>query len=177
MAKSNRTIIEEVLTDLRNPLEPTLTKRKRGRPKGTTNKARMYDRGVVALMSCTTVEAAAEMIGVTRQTLFHWLKDPEFLGKLDEARRLALGQAMIVLSAAAGGAVQTLVEISQDKQQPGSTRAAAANSLLQIINKQLTDERTIREANERNQSLLRALNEAVGLAGDEQRALPSSGEG
>jgi DNA-binding XRE family transcriptional regulator len=179
MSKQNRILVEEALASLKAPdPEERLKDRKRGRPKGTTNKARMYDRAVVALMACSTVEAAAEMIGVTRQTLFHWLKDEEFLSKLDEARTLAFGQAMILLSAAAGTAVQTLVEIATDKHQPGSTRAAAANSLLTTIDKQMRDERVIREQHDRIQSLKRSLDEAVGLAGEqEQRALPVSTEG
>jgi DNA-binding XRE family transcriptional regulator len=129
------------------------------------------------LMSCSTVEQAAEMIGVTRQTVFNWLKDPDFLDKLDEARRMALGQAMIVLSAAAGGAVQTLVEIYSDDKQPGSTRTAAANSVLALIDRQMRDEREIREQAERIASLKRALNEAVGPLGKgQQPAIPSTTE-
>jgi hypothetical protein len=177
MVKSNSKVVEEVLAGMTPPEIERGKPRKRGRPKGTTNKARMYDRGVIALMSCSTVEEAAAQIGVTRQTVFNWLKDPEFLEKLDEARRMALGQAMIVLSAAAGGAVQTLVNIHNDANQPGSTRVSAANSLLQIINNQIKDERQIREQNERIQSLKRALDEAVGLDGERsQPALASTSE-
>lgn len=174
MGKSNRAIVEEVLADL----APEEKKpRKRGRPKGTTNRARMYDRGVIALMSCSTVEEAAAQCSVTRSTMFNWLRDPEFLEKLDEARRMALGQAMIVLSAAAGTAVQTLASIANDEKQPGSTRVSAATTLLNVINNQVRDERKIREQNERIESLRRALDEAVGPNGDgEQRALPSTTE-
>jgi len=173
MSKSDEVILKQAMNDLHSPAEPQ--KRKRGRPKGTTNKARMYDRGVIALMSCATVEQAASQLSITRQTLFNWLKDPEFLDKLDEARRMALGQAMIVLSAAAGGAVQTLIEIAHDKNQPGSTRTAAANSLITIIDKQLRDERQVREQNDRIQSLKKALDEALRSDGEgEQRSLPSS---
>lgn len=172
MGKSNRAVVEEVLADL----APEVRKpRKRGRPKGTTNKARQYDRGVIALMSCSTVEEAAAQVGVTRSTMFNWLNDPDFLAKLDEARRMALGQAMIVLSAAAGSAVQTLIDIAKDAQQAGSTRVSAATTLLNIIDKQVRDERTIRSQNDRIQSLRRALDEAVGPDG-EQPALPSSTE-
>jgi hypothetical protein len=60
--------VREILNDLGEAPEEPSQKRKRGRPKGTTNKSRMYDRGVIALMTFPTVEAAAEHVGVTRQT-------------------------------------------------------------------------------------------------------------
>jgi hypothetical protein len=134
----------------------------------------MYDRGVIALMTFPTVEAAAEHVGVTRQTIFAWLKDPEFIAKLDETRRMALGHAAIMLSAAAGTAISTLLAIAGDDKQPASARVSAATALANLIEKHSHAEREATEQQRRIESLRRALDEARRDNGlDGTPALPS----
>jgi hypothetical protein len=174
--------VEEVISGvIPSPIsDERPAKRRRGRPKGTTNKARMYDRAVIALMTAPTIEKAAEMLGVSRQSIHNWLRDPEFLDKLNETREVALGHAVILLSAAAGTAIHTLIELSTDKGQPGSVRTSAATALANLIQKNISDERQVKEQASRIESLRRALDEAKrsnGLDEHEYAALPSSTEG
>jgi hypothetical protein len=64
--------------------------------------------------------------------------------------------------------------------QPGSVRTSAATALANLIQKNISDERQVKEQASRIDSLRRALDEAKrsnGLDGDEYPALPSSTEG
>jgi hypothetical protein len=90
MGKSGRALVEEIISGVTPPpiSEEKPQRRRRGRPKGTTNKARMYDRAVVALMTAPTIEKAAESLGVSRQSIHNWLRDP---GVSRQAERDAAG--------------------------------------------------------------------------------------
>jgi hypothetical protein len=54
---------------------------------------RKKEEAVAALASSRTVEEAARIVGLSPQTLYRWLKDPEFAAACDEAGQAILGQA------------------------------------------------------------------------------------
>jgi hypothetical protein len=138
----------------------------------------MYDRAVIALMTAPTIEKAAEMLDVSRQSIHNWLRDPEFLAKLNETREVALGHAVILLSAASGTAIANLVELSNNAKQE-TVRATASIALANLIQKNISDQYQVREQASRIESLKRALDEAKrsnGLDEHEYPALPESTE-
>jgi predicted DNA-binding transcriptional regulator AlpA len=93
-----------------------------------------YDRkkeeAVVALASTRTVEEAARTVGLSPQTLYRWLKDPEFAAACDEAGEAILGQALGRLQQASGTAVTILLQVMHDPSAPRSARLRAADIVL-----------------------------------------------
>ena len=53
---------------------------------------------ILALLQQSTVERAAAQIGISRATLFRWLKEPEFQERLMEMRRQATEMALLNLA-------------------------------------------------------------------------------
>jgi diphthamide synthase (EF-2-diphthine--ammonia ligase) len=87
---------------------------------------------------------------------------------------MALGHAAIMLSAAAGTAISTLLAIAGDDKQPASARVSAATALANLIEKHSHAEREATEQQRRIESLRRALDEARRDNGlDGTPALPS----
>ena len=69
---------------------------------------RLEDRALVALLSESTIEAAAKRADVAESTLLRWLQDPEFKAKHRAARRSIVESAVGRLQAVATKAVDTL---------------------------------------------------------------------
>jgi hypothetical protein len=59
-----------------------------------------------------------------------WLKDPDFDTAYREARRAAFRQSVARLQQASGAAVTTLLTLMIDPTTPPSTKARAADSML-----------------------------------------------
>lgn len=62
-----------------------------------------------------------------------YLKNPEFQNALREASNKAIDTAVTRLSGAAGGAVETLVTIQDDKNAPYTVRVSAARAILNNV--------------------------------------------
>jgi 4-amino-4-deoxy-L-arabinose transferase-like glycosyltransferase len=65
-----------------------------------------------------------------RETFLRWLKEPEFDTPYREARRAAFRQSVARLQQASGAAVTTLLKLMIDPAAPPSTKARAADSVL-----------------------------------------------
>ena len=91
---------------------------------------RKKEEAIVALLSQKNIEEAARSIGIGSATLLHWLKDPDFDTAYREARRAAFRQSVARLQQASGAAVTTLLKLMIDPTTPPSTRARAADSVL-----------------------------------------------
>ena len=87
-------------------------------------------RAIIALMECGTVSGAAEALGVSRQTLWRWSKEPAFQAQLLEAKREANSAGLARLQNNLAGAVQTLEEIMRDPQLFAGARVHAAKAVL-----------------------------------------------
>ena len=69
----------------------------------------MQDKAITALLSSSTVGAAAKKTGVSDRTLHRWLKEPAFRQGYHAGRRLVMEQAVGCLQRASLGAVEALV--------------------------------------------------------------------
>ena len=70
--------------------------------------SRKQEEAIIALMTTTSIAAAADKVGISQTALFRWLQNDEFQQKYKEARSAALSQAIAQLQQATGEAVQTL---------------------------------------------------------------------
>jgi hypothetical protein len=86
---------------------------------------------LMALACGATVEAAAQKAGVSRGTANRRLKDPEFRQRLQEVRTEMVQRTAGMLTAAAGEAVKTLLDL-QKGTVPHASRLGAARSVLEI---------------------------------------------
>jgi len=95
-----------------------------------TKFGRKKEEAIVALLSHRNIEEAAKAIGIAANTLFNWLKVPEFQTAYREARRAAFAQSIARLQQASSVAVSVLVKTMVDPAAPHSTRVRAADSVL-----------------------------------------------
>jgi|SRR6516225_9186184 hypothetical protein len=91
---------------------------------------RKKEEAIVAFLTQKNIEEAARSIGIGSATLLRWLKDPDFDTAYREARRAAFRQSVARLQQASGAAVTTLLKLMIDPTTPPSTRARAADSVL-----------------------------------------------
>jgi hypothetical protein len=85
----------------------------------------------MALACGATVEAAALKAGISPATVYRRLQNPHFKMKLQQIRSDMVQRTAGVLTAAAGEAVKTLLEL-QKTSVPHATRLGAARSILEI---------------------------------------------
>lgn len=85
---------------------------------------------VAALLSQRTIDEAAKTAGIGTQTLYRWLKLPEFQAAYREARRATVAQSNARLQQYSSAAVSTLFKVMLDPESPASTRVRAADSVL-----------------------------------------------
>jgi transposase-like protein len=88
------------------------------------------DKAILALLSHSTIEAAAQDVGVTRKTLHRWLKEEDFKEKLEEAKRETVGLLTIRVRASMQEALNTLTEVMGDREMPAHARVSAAKAVL-----------------------------------------------
>ena len=104
-------------------------------------------KAIQAILTADTMENAAEEAGVTRNTLYRWLRDDLFAQELNLAKRQIVRQGIMRLHQATRDAVKTLLEICRDVEAPASSRVAAAreilNNTLKSIELENIDDRTV----------------------------------
>lgn len=87
-------------------------------------------KGVKALLTTDSIEDAAKTAGVTRNTLYRWLKEEIFTKELSKAKRQMVQYSILKLQRSTKDAVQALSEICRDKDGTASARVAAAREIL-----------------------------------------------
>jgi len=92
-------------------------------------------RGLIALLSEPTMEAAAEASGVSRRTMTRWLGDPAFISELRNAEQAAIDEAVRRLISLVHNSVALLGSIVEDAEQPISQRRMAAEAILDFMMK------------------------------------------
>lgn len=88
-------------------------------------------RGIEALLACSTISAAAEQAGVNRSTLYRWLQDETFCNVLQQSQSdavAAVGRRMATLAAKA---LDTL-NVAMDDVDPKVAVSAASTVLRQF---------------------------------------------
>lgn len=95
---------------------------------------------IAALLSHTSIEAAAKAVGLSANTLLRWMKLPEFKKQYIETRRAVFSQSMARLQDCSESAVTALVEIIKDKKIAVGTRVRAADIVLTHASRSLITE-------------------------------------
>jgi transposase-like protein len=96
----------------------------RGRLTGKQHKA------VAALLATGEVKAAAAEVGVSRETLYRWLRQPAFLEAVRAAEAEALDELSRLLVRLGRTAVATIAKAMQDPGTLPATRVRAADAAL-----------------------------------------------
>lgn len=87
---------------------------------------------IPALMGCKTIKDAAEIAGCHQETLYRWMKTPEFEAAYREARHVVMDEAFNVLQKNCTEAADTIIEIMRDQTALQSTRLQAAQVVLDM---------------------------------------------
>jgi hypothetical protein len=91
---------------------------------------RKQEEAIAVLLSQRNVDEAARVANVGARTLFRWLKEPAFDAAYRKARRDKIGQTIARIRQASPAAASVLLKIVADTQAPVSTRARAAEIVL-----------------------------------------------
>lgn len=84
-----------------------------------------------ALLDSKTLTEAAEKAGITRKTLYNYLRtDKEFARAYKEARERLTLERLDTVEAEQAQAKAVILEIMNDKQQNSATRLKAAQAIL-----------------------------------------------
>ena len=99
---------------------------------------RNQDRALSALMSLPTLALVAAQVGITERTLHRWInEDSAFKAEYLKLRREIVGNAVLQLQKASNNAVNTLISVMNDAENPASARVAAAKTVLEMSLKAL----------------------------------------
>lgn len=98
----------------------------------TPAKETQRERVLNALLTHTTVQAAAESIGMPLRTMYSVMAKPEFKEELREHRQKVVEASCTALQTNMGKATDVLVEIMHDETQPARDRVAAARSIIEF---------------------------------------------
>ena len=91
---------------------------------------RKQEAAIAALLMQRNVEEAARVAGIGTQTLYRWMKEPQFHAAYLEARRATVSQSNARLQQASSAAVSTLLKIMVDSGAPAAARVRAADHVL-----------------------------------------------
>jgi len=98
----------------------------------TTKFIRKKEIALSALISEPTIRSAAKVAGIGETTLWRWLKEKDFADAYRELKREAVDQAIARLQVASGKAVDTLVEVIENVENPPSVRVNAAKTIIEM---------------------------------------------
>ena len=86
---------------------------------------------IAALLSTSTIKAAAETVGLTERAIYDRMKTPEFRELYKEARQKMLHVATARLQNSVSDAISTLVDVMENAEIAAQTRVNAAMAVLQ----------------------------------------------
>jgi transposase-like protein len=118
-------------------------------------------KAVEALLATGEVPAAAREVGVSRDTLYRWLKQPLFVEAVRETEARALDELSRLLVRLGRTATATLAKAMSDPATPAATRVRAADVTLSRL-LQLRELATL-------EARVQALEVAAGISGEERR--------
>src|SRR5688572_26150595 len=112
-------------------------------------------KAVEALLTTGEVTAAAKEVGVSKDSLYRWMKQPAFLDAVREVESRTLDDLSRLLVRLGRTAIATLAKAMNDPAAPYATRVSAANASLSRL-LQLRELATL-------EARVRALEAAAGL--------------
>ena len=89
------------------------------------------ERAIAALLSESSIAAAAVQVGVTERTVYRWLDEPTFSEAYRQARQQVVQQALVRVQALTSNAVRVLEAVMTEDSVPPGTRLAAAKVALE----------------------------------------------
>jgi len=95
-------------------------------------KTRLVERAVAALLSKSTIRAAARECGVSSRTLQRVMKQPEFESAYRDAKSKLVREATAKLTANSGRAAEVLRSIFADRRATSGARVAAATNTIRL---------------------------------------------
>lgn len=90
---------------------------------------------LTALLSNPTIREASTAIGVPEQTIYTWLRKPDFKQEYDERRRHLVDDASNYLQIKLSEATGTIFGIMNDEETPSQTRLNAARTVFEYCHK------------------------------------------
>jgi hypothetical protein len=91
------------------------------------------ENAIAILASSVTYAEAARLLEVNPCTIYEWLKDPEYVEKLEQTRNLIVGDAIGKLKGYCVRAVDTLASLLDDESS--QVRRGAANDILNHVSR------------------------------------------
>lgn len=86
----------------------------------------------MALLTESTLQKAAESVGIRPHTLNRWLAMPHFVEAYRKARREAFNQAIALTQRYSALAINTLAKVMLDANAPTSSKVSAAVAVLRF---------------------------------------------
>jgi len=80
-----------------------------------------------------TIEEACERAGISRNTFYEWLKEPQFKLELDRLRNEIVNEAVNHLKVTSTKAARTLADLLERDDSPTVQRAAANDVLGHVV--------------------------------------------
>jgi transposase len=110
-------------------------------------------RAIPAMLEGKTIEAAAKIAGVSKTTLYEWMKQKPFHARLEEARADLFKEGMDIIKAASGKAARRLIELLDARNE--NTRRLTAREILALSLK-ISETQEIEKRLERLEEILEA---------------------
>lgn len=92
--------------------------------------SRNQERAIAALLSNSSIPAAAQAINVGERTLWRWIQVEPFKTAYLDARREVVRQAIALVQVGMSEAVQALRDILTNVDAPASARVSAAKAMI-----------------------------------------------
>lgn len=89
-----------------------------------------HRQAIIALLTCSSIDGAAQECGQSDKTLHKWLKEPLFRQALEEAESELLQQVARQMTTASGEALETLRAVLADPDASIRDKIAAARAVL-----------------------------------------------
>jgi hypothetical protein len=96
-----------------------------------TNLSAKQTKTIEALLVCKSIEASAKKAKIAKSTLYRWLKDETFKSEFSKAKFRLLSNAITTLQRVSTKAVNILIEVMENKENPASTRVSASRIVLE----------------------------------------------
>ena len=94
--------------------------------------SRKQQKGLLALLSSKNMLAAAKKAGVSRMTMYRWLKDPFFREEFRTQNELVLLDVLLHLQRSSFKAADLLVNIAGNTELPASSRVSACRTIIEM---------------------------------------------
>lgn len=90
-------------------------------------------RSLAALLSCKSVEEAAQKAGISSTTIFRWLrKDETFRLEYRKRRSQLMEETLRQLQGVCNLAIETLSQVMEDQEATAASRVTAAKTTLEL---------------------------------------------